>query len=221
MATKKLYNILIKKYNLEYILKSLLNVNTLDPVLVHSPNGDSIGFKIEGRIVRLYIKSLTDELVLIDESADNIAETYINVQNYQTETIIIKRQCDSLKVIKAERFYVPTDNTISYIEEDHKTYSFDKVKRIYNIPNADLEFSSMRKLLKSFKYIDEDALYEDVREDRHDTLIIYDNKYMKLIDEDIFIKINDQVFKLKYEDNFLDFITSDGIKELRKEMYGR
>jgi hypothetical protein len=79
----------------------------------------------------------------------------------------------------------------------------------------------MRKLLKSFKYIDEDALYEDVREDRHDTLIIYDNKYMKLIDEDIFVKINDQVYKFKYEDNFLDFITSDGIKELRKEMYGR
>ena len=221
METKKLYNILIKKYNLEYILKSLLNVNELDPVLMHSPNGDSIGFRIEGRIVRLYIKSLTDELILIDESADNIAETYINIQNNQTETIIMKRQDDSLKVIKAERFYEPEDNTISYIEEDHKTYSFDKIKKIYNIPNADLEFSRMKKILNSFKYIDEDAMVEDVEEDRHDTLIIYDNKYMKLIDEDVFIKINDQVFKFKYEDNFLDFIISDSIKKLRKDIYGR
>ena len=216
METKKLYLILKEKYELEFILKTLLNVSELKPFLIHTPIGNSIGFKIEGREVKLYIKSLKSELVLIDEGIDTISETYINLYNNQTETIIIKRDDKTLKRIKVERFFEPKDKTISYIEEDHRTYSHDKVREIYHIPHADLEFTRMRKLLNSFKFIDEDSLVAGVQEDRRDTLILYDNKYMHMSKEDIFMNINGHVFKLKYDDNYLDYIIPENAKELKK-----
>ena len=216
METKKLYIILKNDYHLDYIIKTLLGVDELHPFLIHTPARDIIGFRIDGREVKLYIKSLKDEVVLIDEGIDTISESYINLYNNQTETIIIKRDDKNLRRIKVERFFEMEDRTISYIEEDHRTYSHDKARKIYNIPDADLEFTRMRTLLNTFKNIDEDALVEGIEEDRHDTLVIYDNKYMNLSDEDVFVKINDQIFKFKYEDNYLDFITPDNIKELKK-----
>ena len=216
METRKLFSVLVKNYNLYYILETLLGTKDLDPVFLRSPQGNCIGFNIEGRVVRLYLKSLNDDLVLLDESCDSISETYINVINGQTETITMKRQEDSLKVIRTERFYELEDRTISYVEEDHKTYSFDKLRIIYNIPNADFEFSRMKKFLNSFKYIDEDALVEGIQEDRHDTLLIYDNKYMKLIDGDIFVKVNDQAMKIKYGDTCFDFLDNESVRKLMK-----
>ena len=216
METKKLYTILKNDYHLDYIIKTLLGVDELHPFLIHTPERDIIGFRVDGREVKLYIKSLKDEVILIDEGTDTISETYINVYNNQTETIIIKRDDKNLRRIKVERFFEIEDKTVSYIEEDHRTYSHDKVREIYNLPDADIEFTRMRILLNTFKHIDEDALVEGIEEDRHDSLVIYDNRYMKLSDEDVFVKINDQIFKFKYEDNYLDFIIPDNAKELKK-----
>ena len=218
METKKLYLLLREKFELEFILKTLLNVDELKPFLIHTPAGDSIGFKVDGREVRLYIKSLKSELILIDEGIDTISETYINLYNNQTETIVIKRDEKNLKRIKVERFFEVEDKTISYIEEDHRTYSHDKVREIYNIPDADLEFTRMRKLLNTFKFIDEDSLVEGIQEDKHDTLVLYDNKYMNMSDEDVFMSLNGQVFKFKYDDNYLDYIIPENIKELKKAL---
>jgi len=216
MNIKRLYKVLKDDYNIEYVIRTILNESNLKPVCVHSPSGESIGYRIDGRIIRLYLKSLKDNLILIDESADKITETYIDLEKGQTKTILIKRDDSSLKIIKIERFFDLKENALIYIEEDHRTYSFDKIRKIYNIPSADLEFAGMRNLLKNFKYIDEDALVEGIKEDIHNTLVVYDNKYMKLSDEDVVIVLNDNMYKFKYEDNYLDFITSSDIKKLKR-----
>lgn len=219
METKKLYRILIKKYNLEFILKSLLNVKELKPTLVQRDGDEFIGFNVDGREEKLYIKSL-DELFLIDESGDKVSETYIDMRNYKTHTTILKRNENFIKLIKANRCYEPSDNAISYIEEDHQIYSFDKVQKIYSDSTIDLEFADIAEVYSLCRDIDEDAFVEEVEPDRHDTLMIYDNKYMNLIDEDIYVKFNDEEYKLKYEDNLLDFMTSPNATRLKKELYG-
>lgn len=216
MEKKRLFSILTKKYNLYYILESILGTNNLNPILVHSQKGDSIGFNLEGRVVRLFIKSLKDELVLIDEGVDEISETYINVHTGHTKTIHMERNENSLKVSKIEKFFELKDSEVSYIEEDHRTYSFDKLRRIYNLPNADFEFSRMTKFLNSFKYIDEDSMVEGIQEDKHDTVIVYDNKYMKTTDADIFMQINDQVYKYRYGDGLSSAVDIQNLRKLAK-----
>ena len=216
MGTKRAFSFLTKNYNLYYILENILGTNDLDPVLVHSPNGESIGFNIEGRVVRLYIKSLTDELVLIDEAAEKISETYINVYTGQTETIQMERKEDTLKVSKIEKFFELQDSKVSYIEEDHRTYSFDKIRKIYNLPNADLEFCRMKKLLNTFKFIEEDSLVEGIPEDKHDTVMVYDNNYMKTTDADVYMNINGQVYKYRYGDGLVKAINIENFRRLTK-----
>ncbi len=91
MEIKRLYTILVNRYNLLLYLETILGTKELNPIVVHTPTKDYIKFIINGRAVSLFITSLQDDIILIDEKADSISETYINLTNKQTNTIIMKR----------------------------------------------------------------------------------------------------------------------------------
>ena len=74
----------------------------------------------------------------------------------------------------------------------------------------------MTKFLNSFKYIDEDSMVEGIQEDKHDTVIVYDNKYMKTTDADIFMQINDQVYKYRYGDGLSSVVDIQNLRKLAK-----
>ena len=207
MGILNLYRILKNQYHLDDVLSITLLSDLPNPTLVHSPKGDYIKYNLPKRFVRLYISNL-NEVVLIDEQADRIAETYIDLPNNQSNTIIMNRKGNSLEVVKSEKVFYSNKNEygICYLDINTQRYSFDKLKEIYRLKNPDFEFARMTKFLNSFKYIEEDALVRGIEPDDKDFLLTYDNNYMKVKDGDLYLQTNDYVSKYKYNKESEDYL---------------
>lgn len=206
MSILNSYNILKRKYNLEGILSILLLSELPDFTVVRSRKGELINFNFSNRNVVLRIKS-PNKVILFEETANRITETYISLPELQANSITMNRKEDSLEYVKSEKLFYEKGNEygICYIDVKSQKYSFDKLKQIYGFKNPDFEFPRMTKFLKPFKYLDEDALVEGVEPDSSDFLLTYDNNYMQVEGGDMLLQINDEISKYKYNEDTQEY----------------